>query len=135
MANNRPFTRLDLERKIKEIFGIEKITHLIDTQITRFVRDKGWSFKDIAIALIYYYVEKDGDISKGHGGIGIVPYIMDEAQTWFKAEARRQAEQIEASEAYKDRLTYDIICTKTIKRKKITIPRIDIASIKEENDD
>ena len=60
---------------------------------------------------------------------------MDEAQAWFKAEARRQAEQIEASEAYKDRLTYDIICTKTIKRKKITRPRIDIASIKEENDD
>ena len=131
----KPFTRLDLEKKIKEIFGIEKITHLMDTQITRYVRDRNWSFKDIAIALIYYYVEKDGDISRGHGGIGIVPYVMDEAQAWFRAEARRQAEQIQASEDYKERLSYDIICTKTIQRKKVTRPRIDIASIKEENND
>lgn len=131
----KPFTRLDLERKIKEIFGIDKIPHLIDTQITKYVRDKHWSYKDIAVALIYYYVEKDGDISRGHGGIGIVPYIMDEAQAWFREEARRQAEQIKASEDYKERLTYDIICTKTIKRKKITRPRIDIASIKEEDND
>ena len=132
---SKPFTRLDLEKKIKEIFGIDTIPHLIDTQITKYVRDKHWNYKDIAIALIYYYVEKEGDITRGHGGIGIVPYIMDEARTWFQNEARRQAEQIQASEEYKDRLTYDIICTKTIKRKKVTRPRIDIASIKEENND
>jgi hypothetical protein len=60
---------------------------------------------------------------------------MDEAQAWFRAEARRQAEQIQASEDYKERLSYDIICTKTIQRKKVTRPRIDIASIKEENND
>ena len=129
----KPFTRIDLERKIKEIFGLEQITPLIDTQITRFVRDKGYTFKDIAIALIYYYIEKDGDITRGHGGIGIVPYIINEAKAWFDAEARRQMEQINDSEAYKNSLTYDIIVNKTIRRRKITRPQINIADIKEEN--
>lgn len=130
----KPFTRIDLEQKIKEIFGLERITPLIDTQITKFVREKGYNFKDIAIALIYYYIEKDGDIKRGHGGIGIVPYVMNEAKAWFAAEARRQMEQINDSEQYKKSLTYDIIVNKTIRRKKITRPQINIADIKEEGD-
>ena len=34
-------------------------------------------------ALIYHFEIQHGDIAKSNGGIGIVPYVYDEARTYY----------------------------------------------------
>lgn len=122
------FTRRDLENKIKEIYEIDTIPHLIDTQITKYVM-QGYTFLEIARALVYFYAIKDGDLSKTKG-IGIVPYIMNEAKQYFAQEAARVQRQMEQSKQYKNEpRTIDIICKTNIKKPERKKPFIDLSGI------
>lgn len=126
------FTRRNLEDKIKEIYGIDEISHLIDTQIMKYVRD-GYTFLDIARALAYYYVVQDGDVSKARG-IGIVPYVMSDAKKYFAQEAARVKQQLDQAEEHKNKAKNVIICKTKIKKPDRKKPFIDLSGI-EVNDD
>lgn len=126
------FTRRNLEDKIKEIYGIDEITHLIDTQIMKYVRD-GLTFLDIARALAYYYVVQEGDLSKAKG-IGIVPYVINDARKYFAQEAARVKAQLDHAEEYKNKSKNTIICKTKIKKPDRKKPFIDLSGI-EVNDD
>ena len=58
------FTRLDLENKIKELFDMPKLTPLIDNQITKLVREKRYSYQDIARALYFWRMEENQMLDK-----------------------------------------------------------------------
>lgn len=122
------FTRLDLENKIKELFDLESITPLIDNQITRLVREKRYSYQDIARALYYWRFEQDQNLD--NRGIAIVPFIMDEALAFFRNQAKQKQEQIEAAETF----TIGVTTIKKPLRRKRVVKSIDISSIKEETD-
>lgn len=122
------FTRRDLENKIKEIYGIDEITQLMDTQIMKYVRD-GHSFLDIARALVYFYAIQDGDLSKTRG-IGIVPYVMADAKKYFATEAARVQQQIEQANKYNNNeINHTIICKTKIKKPERKKPFIDLSGI------
>lgn len=126
------FTRKDLEDKIKEIYQIDKLTPLIEMQITKFVREHKYKYLDIARALYYFFVEKNGDLSKSKG-IGIVPYVMEESKEFFlkkEQEIKRKKEEILAQQN-KEKLV--IKCNKIEKNRRKT-KMIDIQSIKEDNE-
>lgn len=128
------FTRLDLENKIKEIYGIDEISPVINNQITKYVQEKGYTFLDIARALVYHYIINDGDLRKSFGSIGIVPYVMKDAKAYFAREAARVQAQLEQVEKIKNEgRNYDIICKKKIKKIERKKPFIDLSSIKEED--
>jgi hypothetical protein len=122
------FTRLDLENKIKELFDMPKLTPLIDNQITKLVREKRYSYQDIARALYFWRMEENQMLD--NRGIAIVPYIMDRAIAFFNEKAKQQQEQLEQAEKYVVPVT---IIKKPIRRK-IQTKQIDITSIKEDTD-
>lgn len=125
------FTRKDLEEKIKEIYQIDKLTPLIENQITKFVREHKYKYIEIARALYYFYIEQDGDLTKAKG-IGIVPYVMEESKEFFlkkEEEMKRQREEILEQQNKKQLV---IKCNKIEKNRRKT-KMIDIQSIKEDN--
>ena len=128
------FTRLNLEKKIKEIFGVNEISHLIDTQITNYVTTKGYTYLDIARSLAYFYVVQDGDISKARG-IAIVPYVIKEAQEYFEKEAARVNAQMNDADKYKDNNSVDIICHQKLKKPERKRPFIDLNEIEVSDND
>lgn len=132
------FGRTELEEKIKEIFEIDEITPLMNTHINKYVLERRWSYLDIARALAYF-VEIQGGELKPHMGLGIVPYVIEEARRYFKQLAEKTKLQREESEKFKEHKSnsYDIKCNLLPKpEKRNRRPLIDIGSIcLEENED
>ena len=60
-----------------------------ETQLKKFKKD-GMTLKGVFFALKYFYEVCHGDWSKGHGGIGIVPYIYEDSYRYW---ARKEQEQ------------------------------------------
>lgn len=124
-------TRSQLEDKIKEILGIDAITPLINNQITKYVTEYKYKYLDIARALYYFYVEKNGDLSQARG-IGIVPYVYQESKKYFlnleKETLRKRNEAKKAKEA--DQINISCTTPPKSKRKK---NMIQIQDIKEDN--
>jgi len=79
-------TRKELEQLIAELYGVEAINSMIDSQITKFQKLHGYTEKDIARA-VAYYVEVLGNVPDRRKGIGIVPFVMEEAQRYYNAQA------------------------------------------------
>ena len=61
-----------------------------EAQRKKFVKDK-MTNKGILFALKYFYEVKHGDWEKGHGGIGIVPFIYNDACAYWAARERQSA--------------------------------------------
>lgn len=106
----------ELEAIICEIYSIKEVTSLIRQQIFNFVKQHGYSYKNIGRAFYYYAVVLEKEI-KLSGGIGIVPYYMDEALKYFEKEKQR-VEKIE-------RLIGAAKKSKNKKRKEIKIKKVD----------
>jgi hypothetical protein len=83
-------TRKELEQLIAELYGVEAINSMIDAQITKFQKLHGYTEKDIARA-VAYYVEVLGNVPDRRKGIGIVPFVMEEAQRYYNAQAVERA--------------------------------------------
>lgn len=87
---------------ICELLEIPKINRMIETQITRFVTKHGYDYKEIGRAL-FYFVRVKGqtpDISKG---IGIVPFVKEEAMAYFeKLKRDKQKEEQNALQLKKE---------------------------------
>ena len=62
--------------------------HMCKAQIDKFVKE-GKTVKGIFFTLKYFYEIKHGDWNKGHGGIGIVPFVYNEACTYWVAQERK----------------------------------------------
>ena len=83
-----------LERKqlcdyVCELFSYKKPSVRIYQQMTSY-HDKGVSYSDMLLALKYFYEIKKGDINKSQGGIGIIPYVLDEAKEFATLEKLEQ---------------------------------------------
>ena len=62
--------------------------HKCKAQIDKFVKE-GRTVKGIFFTLKYFYEIKKGDWNKGYGGIGIVPYVYNEACTYWTNQERK----------------------------------------------
>lgn len=126
-------TRAELEDKIKEIFGIETISLLISKQITTYVTEHKYTYLEIARALFYFFEIQQGDISKCRG-IGIVPYIMEDARKYFRELERQAIQQAQEAQKLKEKEQSIIIC-KTTQKRRMKNRMINIESIKEADDE
>ena len=72
-----------LEDYIKELFNITYIDPRIRAQIKKYVEEFNYSYSGIKKALIYHYEIKHGDRSKANGGIGIVPFVYENAYNYY----------------------------------------------------
>jgi hypothetical protein len=107
-----------LKRDLKmeyEYFKVKK-------QLEKF-RKKGMTYKGIFLTLKFFYDVEKGDMSKAHGGIGIVEYVYERACAYWVQKEREtkgvcesiRAQMQEAKESQEKRISYR---AKTKKKKK-----------------
>lgn len=86
-----------LENYIKSLFGISSITPKIRKQIDTFHKEKNYSYSGMYKSLKYFFEIKGNPIEKANGGIGIIPWIWDDALKYWRAlwEAQQQNEGLD----------------------------------------
>lgn len=72
-----------LENYIKSLLGLESINARIRKQINEYKNNQNYSYTGILKALTYFYEIKGNSIEKANGGIGIVPYIYNDAYNYY----------------------------------------------------
>ena len=87
---------LALEDYIKKTFP-NIVTPKVKAQISKFNKEYGYTYSGMMKTLIYFYEIKKNDITKANGGIGIIPYIYNEAKEYYMA-----MDQVQKSNIKKD---------------------------------
>ena len=65
--------------------------HMCEKQRKKYISEQKYTNKGIYFTLKYFYEIKNGDWSKGHGGLGIIPYVYGDAtQYWTEREYQRR---------------------------------------------
>lgn len=77
-----------------EIFGKEANFPRIGKQIKEYAIS-GMTYNGIYLTLKYWYEVKKNDISKSKGGIGIVPYIYNEARDYWRTMEPKRIPKME----------------------------------------
>lgn len=72
-----------LESYINKLFGTTSISTKVQRQIKEYINNNGYTYSGILKSLIYFYEIKNGNINNAKGGIGIVPYVYDEARDYY----------------------------------------------------
>lgn len=62
-----------------------------EAQRKKFIKEGKMTNKGILFALKYFYEVKNGDWEKGHGGIGIVPFIYNDSCAYWASKERQSA--------------------------------------------
>lgn len=78
---------------ICSIFNLKAPGPRIYSQLSTFILQKNYSYKNIKLTLKYWYEVKKQPREKAGEGIGIVPYIYDEAVNYFKELENKQKNQ------------------------------------------
>ena len=76
----------EILKYVARLFGFkneDKPGPVINSQLKTFMTKYNYTYKGILNALVYFYDVKNGSKAKANEGIGIVPYIYDEAQTYY----------------------------------------------------
>lgn len=82
----------ELDNLICDILDIPKTNQMIESQISKFITQHGYTYKEIGRA-VYFYVEVLGNKPKKEMGIGIVPYVMDQAKAFFYRKEQEEKEK------------------------------------------
>jgi hypothetical protein len=62
---------------------------MCDAQRKKFIKENQMTNKGILFALKYFYEVKHGDWEKGHGGIGIIPFVYTDSCAYWSALERK----------------------------------------------
>lgn len=83
--------------------------------------NQGMTYRGMNFSLIYFYEVKRNDTKKANEGVGIIPYIYEEAKKYYeerKMWQEKEKEQLEKIEQIKDK-EKEIRYVKAKKREKI----------------
>lgn len=72
-----------LDQYIMQLFGTEYVSPLIQKQINKFITEYNYTYSGILKSLKYFFEVKQNSLEKAHGGIGIVPYIYQNAYEYY----------------------------------------------------
>lgn len=64
--------------------------HLCEAQIKKFWKENKINPKGIYFTLKYFYQIKGNSWDKGHGGLGIIPYVFDDAKKYWIEQERKK---------------------------------------------
>ena len=68
---------------IKQKFAIQTISAKITRQITDYKKQYNFTYSGMLKALIWWFDVKKNTLENTNGGIGILPYIYNDAKTYF----------------------------------------------------
>ena len=55
----------------------------VNAQILKFKKDYGYTYSGMLKTLIYFYEIKKNNVEKMNGGIGIIPYVYNDAREYY----------------------------------------------------
>ena len=86
-----------LENYIKNLFSYSKLPAKVNSQIKDYVTNRNYSYSAILKTLKYWFDIKKSPIEKANGGIGIVPFVIDDACQYWQGifEAREKNKDID----------------------------------------
>lgn len=109
---------------LKKVLKIEVKT-LFFKQWYDYLNQKGadYTAKGLYFAILYFYEIKKGDKNKSNGGIGIIPYIYDEAiKYWYIKEGQQKGIVSRIEQQVKEAATRkQIVITKKEEEKKYVV--------------
>lgn len=112
---------------ICNLFGITECTSMILNHINKYVTERGYSYKNIARALVYY-VDVLGNTPQLQYGLGIVPYVIKDAVAYYEEKRKQKEQQLQAAYRNKNAETVTIHVPTdnrvTIRRKTIDIDKL-----------
>lgn len=79
--------RMALENYIKHLFQVDFVPPLAQKQLKDYMNssERRYTYSGILKTLKYFYEIKHGDISKAKNGIGIVPFVYDDAYVYWRS--------------------------------------------------
>lgn len=72
-----------LKDYIKNLYGDNANWALINKQIKKFSEENGYSYSGMLKSLIYFYEVKNNPKDKSNNGIGIIPYVYQDAYNYY----------------------------------------------------
>ena len=76
--------RKALEQYIMKLFNLEHMDGRITLQIQKYLQDHPeYTYSGIRRTLEYFYEVKHNSLEKANGGIGIVPWVYEEAKRYY----------------------------------------------------
>ena len=95
-----------------QLFKTDYVDARIHKQIKQYREEYNYTYSGIRKALVYFFEIKGNSIEKANGGIGIVPYVYQQAYNYYLALWQAQQKN-------QDKVIIDYIP----KVKEITIPK------------
>jgi hypothetical protein len=121
-------TRKELEQHICSTLNISSLTPIINSQISKFVTERGLNYETIARA-VSYFTEVEKTPYQAKFGIGLIPYVVDKANAYYAAiEAQKKAQLKSVTIASS---TPEIILVASNLQKRKAIDPIDITKLDE----
>lgn len=77
--------KIALENYIIQLFKIDYVTPRIRKQLNTYQEQYGYTYSGMHKALIYFYEIKGNSIEKANGGVGIIPYVYQDAYNYYYA--------------------------------------------------
>lgn len=68
---------------IEKLFGVGYVSAKVAKQIKDFRETYGYTYSGILGTLVYWYEVKQATLDKANRGIGIVPYIYEQAKEYY----------------------------------------------------
>jgi hypothetical protein len=68
---------------IEKLFGIGYVSAKVAKQIKDFKEQYGYTYSGILGTLVYWYEVKGATLEMANGGIGIVPYVYEQAKEYY----------------------------------------------------
>ncbi len=72
-----------LEQYIINLLKIDYINAKIRKQLNTYIEQYGYSYSGMHKALIYFYEIKGNSVEKANGGVGIIPYVYQDAYNYY----------------------------------------------------
>lgn len=77
--------KIDLDTYIMGLFKLDYVTPRIRKQLNTYAEQYGYSYSGMKKALVYFYEIKGNSIEKANGGVGIIPYVYQDARNYYYA--------------------------------------------------
>lgn len=72
-----------LDEYIMKLFGYEYVPPRAKKQINDYISQYNFTYSGMLKALTYFYEIKGGSVEDAHEGVGILPYIYNEARDYY----------------------------------------------------
>lgn len=98
----------ELYETICRIFKLKAPGPRNNAYISKF-SSQGMTYKGMNNSLIYFYDIKKNNINKSNGGIGIIPWVYEEAQKYFYYKEKNEEKRLKAARENSNYVTKTII--------------------------